>query len=135
MEKINEPMKDVKTYKMKMGVFWWIERASHIRFISRELTSLGVAFFVVELLFLAFSIRKGQTSYESFISGLSHPVWIVLNLIALAGLLFHSITWFNLASKAMVIKIGDMKLPGYWITMFNYMGWLIISAFIVWQLF
>jgi fumarate reductase subunit C len=50
----------------------------------------------------------------------------------LGGLIFHSITWFNLAPKAMVIKLGDKPIPGIIIALMNYGGWVAISLFFVW---
>ena len=62
------------------------------------------------------------------------PLVIVVHAIALVGLLFHSITWFNLAPQAMVIKIGDKNIPGVVITLMNYIGWVVISVGLIWLL-
>ena len=125
-------MNELKLYRKKMGIFWWTRRLSHIRFISRELTSLAVAFFSIELLLLINAIRESEQAYISFLNSLSSPFMLLLNAIAALGLLFHSITWFSLAPKAMVIRLGRKRLPGFWIILGNYLGWLVLSVLIIW---
>lgn len=123
-----------RTYKKKMPVLWWTKRFSSIHFITRELTSLAVAFFAVELLFLVRSLSEGPEAYTSFLETLKSPVWVAFNIIVFAGLIFHSITWFNLAPKAMVLKVGENKVPGVWVAAVNYAGWIAISVAIAWLL-
>ena len=123
-----------KMYKKKMNIFWWASRWAHIKFIARELTSVFVAGYVIMLLFYTRSIFQGPAAFEEFSSMMRSPFLIVLHVLALMALLFHSVTWFNLAPKAMVIKIGDMKVPGIIIALMNYGGWLVISVVLVWLL-
>lgn len=123
-----------KAYKRKIPILWWTKRKSHIRFIVRELTSISVAFFAVILLLLIRSVSKGPDAYAGFIETLQSPFLIVLHIIAFVGLIFHSVTWFNLAPKAMVIKMGDKQAPGVLVALLNYAGWIIISVVIIWLL-
>jgi fumarate reductase subunit C len=62
---------------------------------------------VIVLLFFVRSILSGQSSFEAFLEILRSPLAIALHILGLGGLVFHSITWFNLAPKAMVLKAGD----------------------------
>lgn len=117
-----------------MGVFWWTKKPTHLKFIGRELTSLAVAFFSLEMLWIVYTGMKGKAAYESLLDTLSSPVWIAVNVFVLGGLLFHSITWFNLAPKAIVLKIGDKQIPGSLIILANYIGWFVISGIIIWYL-
>src|SRR5690348_7326869 len=100
------------TYKKKMTIFWWASRWYHIKFISRELTSIFVAGYVILFLFYVRSILLGPEEFEKISSLLKSPWMIALHTVAMLALVFHSVTWFNLAPKAMVIKIGDKRLPG-----------------------
>jgi fumarate reductase subunit C len=123
-----------KYYKKKMSILWWTRRISYIRFILRELTSLTVAFFAIVFLFLIRALSNGPEAYAAYLEALRSPVMIVLHIIAFAGLIFHSITWFNLAPKAMVIKVGKNRVPGTLIVLANYAGWIVISIVIAWLL-
>lgn len=123
-----------KYYKKKMSILWWTRRLSYIHFILRELTSLTVAFFAIVFLFLIRALSNGPEAYAAYLEVLRSPVMIVLHIIAFAGLIFHSITWFNLAPKAMVIKMGKNRVPGALIILANYVGWIVISIVIAWLL-
>lgn len=123
-----------KYYKNKMSILWWTQRLSYIHFILRELTSLSVAFFAIVFLFLIRALSNGPEAYAAYLEVLRSPLMIVLHIIAFAGLIFHSITWFNLAPKAMVIKVGKNQVPGTLIILANYAGWIVISIVIAWFL-
>lgn len=125
---------DSKTYRKKLPIFWWIQKWSYLVFIARELTSLAVAYFVIVILFLMRAISKGEEAYFEYIELLKLPGMVLFSVFVLGGLLFHSITWFNLAPKAMVIKIGKNRVPGIVIALSNYIGWVAISFAIVWIL-
>ncbi|HLF36209.1 MAG TPA: hypothetical protein VI583_18330 [Cyclobacteriaceae bacterium] len=120
-----------KTYKKRMPVFWWTKHWSDFLFIMRELTSLPVAWSCILLIWLVRSLDEGPEAYYNFIDKLSSPAMIVINIFAFAGLVFHSITWFSLAPKAMVLKIGRYRVPGPLIAWMNYSGWLIASIAII----
>lgn len=124
----------VKTYIKKMPILWWTKRASYLRFIIRELTSLAVAYFAILLVLLLMALSQGEEAYYQFNRLLKLPIMILLNLTALAGLLYHSVTWFNLAPKAIVVKLGKWRVPDIFIILSNYIGWLVISVIIGWLL-
>ncbi len=121
-------------YRKDMSIFWWTRKWTHIRFILRELTSLSVAFFALEIVLLFFSVSRGPEGYQTFVAVISNPILIILNFIAFVGLIFHSVTWFDLAPKAMVIKVGKRPLPAIVIAGSNYMGWIVVSVLIFWFL-
>lgn len=125
-------MANVKLYKRHMNIFWWANRWIHIKFIARELTSICVAAYVILLLFYVRAILNGPQAFEEFSAILKSPIVIAVHVLMLVGLLFHSITWFNLAPKAMVIKLGKNNIPGVVIALMNYLGWFAISLFFVW---
>ena len=103
---IMEESGNKKLFKRDMSILWWTKRWSYIRFILRELTSVAVAFFSIEMIFLVLSISNGAEAYLAFVATLTKPIFVILNIIAFIGLIFHSSTWFDLAPKAMVVKVG-----------------------------
>jgi fumarate reductase subunit C len=127
-------MANVKLYRRHIHIFWWANRWIHIKFIARELTSVCVAVYVVVLLFYVLSVLNGPEAFEKFSSVMRSPVVIAAHVLILGGLLFHSITWFNLAPKAMVIKLGEKNVPGVVIALLNYAGWVGVSLALVWLL-
>jgi fumarate reductase subunit C len=121
-----------KTYKKKMPIFWWTHRWVHIKFISRELTSMFVAFYSILFLFFINAVSSGPTEYDAFLEKLESGGFIAFHIIAFLILIFHSVTWFNLAPKAMVVKIGKQRVPGVVVALSNYAGWVFISILIIW---
>jgi len=85
-----------KTYKKKMTIFWWASRWSHIKFISRELTSIFVGGYAFVFLLFVRSILQGPEAFERFSSLMRSPLMILMHVIAFFALLFHSITWLEI---------------------------------------
>jgi fumarate reductase subunit C len=127
-------MSNVKVYRKHINIFWWANRWIHIKFIARELTSVCVAVYVMVLLFYSKAILEGEENWNQLTRILQSPFVIALHVLAFGGLIFHSITWFNLAPKAMVLKIGNNKVPGIFIALMNYGGWVFVSLILGWIL-
>lgn len=118
----------------RTSVYWWTGRWAYTRFILRELSSLAVAWFVVYLMVLFRAMGSGSVRYERFLEWSAHPVVLAVNIVALVFLVFHAVTWFNLAPKAMVVHVGKKRVPGVLIAMSNYAAWIVLSAAIFWLL-
>ncbi len=121
-------------YRTCVPIFWWVHKWVHIKFITRELTSVFVAFYAIVLLLQTRALIRGPETYENFLAWLKTPFSIVLNTVAFMFVLFHSITWFNLAPKALVIRLGEKQVPGTLIAASNYVAWIVVSIVIAWFL-
>jgi fumarate reductase subunit C len=113
-----------------MSTWWWVERWSYFLFILREVSSVFVAWSVVYLLLVVHAVSQGQ-SYPSWAS---HPLAVGLNVVSLLLVVYHAVTWFNLAPKAMVVRMGGKPVPGVWIAAGNYFAWVLASALVAWIL-
>ncbi len=119
-------------YRPRMPVFWWVGRRSYFIFVLRELSSVFVAWSVVFLLLLVSAVGQGGKQYQQFLHLSSNPWMLALNVITLAFLLFHAITWFNLAPQAIVIRMRDRRVPRSWIAGAHLAGWAVLSAPVAW---
>ena len=63
---------------------------------------------------------------------LQTPLALILHAIALVMVLYHSITWFSLAPKAMVLRVGSKRIPGWAIAGANFAAWGVFSAALAW---
>jgi fumarate reductase subunit C len=115
-------------YRRRVSVWWWLQSRSYTGFVLRELTSVAVAFFALVLLWQIRALGQGPEAYARVIARLRSPLFVVLDLLALAFVLFHSITWFNLAPKAMVVRLRGKRLPDVLIAGANYAAWVVLSA-------
>jgi succinate dehydrogenase subunit C len=119
-------------YRPRMPVFWWVSRRTYLVFVIRELSSVFVAWSVVFLLLLVHAVGQGGKQYQQFLNLSRNPWMMALNVIALAFLVFHAITWFNLAPQAMIVRIRGKRVPRSWIASAHYAGWALLSALAAW---
>ncbi|HKQ78654.1 MAG TPA: fumarate reductase subunit C [Blastocatellia bacterium] len=121
-----------KWYRKRVSTWWWAEQWRSFKFILRELSSVAVIYFVGLLLWLLWSLGRGPDKYLEFLGWMQDPLVLAFNLIAFLFVLYHSITWFNLAPKAMPIRLGGKRLPEWMIAAPNYALWVVISAALAW---
>ena len=119
-------------YREPVSTYWWVGSWRYSLFILRELTSVAVAWTVLIILFLIRELRDGPDHYVRFIQRMESPWMIAINVIALCLLLLHTITWFNLAPRAMPVRVGGKRLPEILVALPNYGLWLVASAVIAW---
>jgi fumarate reductase subunit C len=118
--------------RRRMSTYWWLGSASYFAFILRELSSIFVAWFVLYLLMLIRAIGLGEARYQAFVVWSGRPTVLALNVLSLAFIVFHAITWFNLAPKAMVVRVGHTRVPGFLVAASNYGAWIVVSAVVIW---
>ncbi len=121
-------------YRKRVSTYWWLQRWEYLRFVLREISSVFVAYFVVLLLVEIYAVSRGPQSYANFQGLLSNPLVITVNVVSFFFVVFHSITWFNLSARAMVVRVGGKRIPGFMISGPNFAAWLVISAVIAWFL-
>jgi len=123
-----------KSYRTRVSTYWWLDRWPYLKFILRELSSVFVAWFVILTLLQISALSRGPADYAQFQEWLRNPIVIVLNAVSLLFVVFHAVTWFNLAPKAMPIRAGGKRVPDVLIAGPNYVAWLVISAAVAWLL-
>lgn len=119
-------------YRTPVSTYWWMHRWVYFRFVLRELTSFGVAYFCVMTLLYVRAVCRGPEAFQAFQSRLASPLFVCMTVVALLLALFHTTTWFSLSAHAMVVRIGGKRVPGSLITAGNYFAWLVVSAFFIW---
>jgi fumarate reductase subunit C len=123
-----------KWYRRRMSVFWWLHKASYAWFVVRELTSVFVAYVAVLLIFQLRAVAQGPDAHARFLARLASPAFLALDAVALLLVLFHAVTWFNLAPTAMVVHVRGTRVPDRAVAAANYAAWLLLSLAIAWML-
>ncbi len=121
-------------YRRRMPIFWWLGKFSYTRFISRELTSLAVAYAAVLLVVQTWALSRGEAAYARFLDAIQSTPLVLLHTVVFVVLLFHTITWLNLAPKALVIRVAGRRLPNSLVVVGHYLAWLSVSALVAWVL-
>jgi fumarate reductase subunit C len=119
-------------YRTRVSTYWWTKRRTYFAFILRELSSVFIIWFVIFTLIQIHALSQGVEGYERFLAFARHPVTIVVNLVSLFFVVFHAVTWFNLAPKAMVVHMRGKRLPSLWVAAPNYVAWALASALVAW---
>jgi fumarate reductase subunit C len=123
-----------KGYRVRMSTYWWLGRWPYLKFIMREISSVFVAWFVIETLLQINALVDGPEAWVEMQDFFMNPIVIAVNVISLFFVCFHAITWFNLAPKAMAVRIGGKRVPGILIAGPQYVAWVIVSAAVAWLL-
>lgn len=126
------PAYEPRLYRAPVSIVWWLRRRSYFFFVLRELSSVFVAWSVVFLLLLIRAVGRGGGQYRDFLAWSATPGVIVLNIVTLAFLLLHAITWFNLTPAAMVVRLRGQRVPPVAIAGSAYLAWVVVSAFVAW---
>ena len=115
-------------YRRRVSVWWWLKNRAYAGFVLRELTSVFVAFFAVVYLWQLRALVQGTEAYAHVLARLKTPLFLALQGVAFLFVLFHSITWFNLAPTAMVVRLKGKRVPDWVVVGVNYAAWLFLSG-------
>ena len=123
-----------RPYRRRVSLFWWTERRTYLVFILRELSSVFVAWSAVFLLLLVRAVSQGADEYAAFLDWAASPWVLVLNVIAVAFVLLHAVTWFDLTARATVVRRGGRRVPTRMIAAGGYVTWALVSGVVAWIL-
>ena len=119
-------------YRRPVPVLWWLRKRSYFVFVMRELSSLFIAWLVLFLLLLVRAVGRGEAAYADFLERAASPWLVALNVVALAFVVLHTLTWFALTPQAMDLRVRGQKVPSAAIIGAQYVGLAIVSAFVWW---
>jgi len=145
------------TYRQPVSRLWWMKKRTYFMFVMRELSSVFVGWFAVFLMVMVFAIGRGAASYQRFMDWAASPIVVVVNIVALAFAVLHTVTWFVLTPQAMVVRLGGRQVPAMkevrvagrfvpaatvirvggrvpagMVVASQYLGLIVVSAFIAW---
>ena len=119
-------------YRPRVSMWWWLKRPSSRAFILREVSSVFVGWFVFFFLLLVAAVGRGEAAYQEFMRWSTNPGIVIVNLVSLCFVVFHAVTWFNLAPQAMVVHMRGKRVPGKLIAASNYGAWVVASLLVAW---
>jgi len=103
-------MSNRKPYVRKVTRTWWKSNPFYRFYMVREGTVLPLIFFTLCLTFGLGTLVKGPEAWESWLSFMTNPVVIVINILALLGSLFHAHTFFGMMPQVVPIRIKGKLL-------------------------
>ena len=122
----------VKEYRRPWNkTTWWLERPTWILFMVRELTAVFVGGYALLLLIMVSKANDAE-AFKACVESLKSPLWVVLHLITLGMVVFHTATWFQLTPQAMPVWRGEEKVSPSLIIASNYVAWVVVSGVVAW---
>ena len=123
---------DLPLYRRTISTWWWTGKRAYLVFVLRELSSIFIAWFVVYLLLFVYAVGQSEAAYQNFLDWAASPWVIALNVVALAFVLLHTVTWFSLTPQAMDVRMGGRRVPAFHIIAGQYTGLVVVSLFVLW---
>lgn len=119
-------------YRVRVSTYWWLTKWSYMKFVLRELSSIFVAWFVVLTLLQLRCLSQGPEAYARWQEWMRNPFLIAGNVVTLFFVLLHTVTWFNLAPRAMAVRVAGKRVPALLIAAANYLAWAVVSVILAW---
>ena len=124
-----------REYHRSFSNLWWLERFNYLIFILREFSSIFVGYFLIVTLSQVCALARGPEAYAAFQDWMRHPLVILVNIIAFAFLVLHTVTWSNLVPKAFFPRSHGHRLPEMTTALPSYILWLVativVAAFVL----
>jgi fumarate reductase subunit C len=104
-------MSEKRPFTRPVAPHWWA-RPPYLAYTTRELSGVAVAIYGAFLFAGLFSLWLGPDSYGAFLRFLKTPFSLVLNLLLLAAVAYHVVTWFKTLPKTMpILIVGGKAIP------------------------
>ena len=113
-----------------MPIDWWLKKPAYTRFMIRDITSVFIAAYCLFLICIMYKAEPDR-GFAAFYASWGSPLSQVLHLIALAFALYHSVTFFNLTPRVMVLFRGDEKVPEWWVSGAHFLLWGVLTVVLI----
>jgi fumarate reductase subunit C len=94
-------------------------------------TCIFIAIYTAILVVGCVRLAQGREAYDAFLSALTSPVSIAFHVLALGFAIYHSVTWFNLAPKALPVQLGEKTVAPAAIAGAHYVVWVVLSIVVL----
>jgi fumarate reductase subunit C len=121
-----------KEYIRPVPAAWWMHNHHLTLIMIRELTSVFVAGYAIFLMVLLYRYHQGGDAWHGFFEALKSPASIVVQLLTLVFVLYHTVTWFNLTPQIVIVWRGEEKVSPTVIAGAHYALWAVASLIIAW---
>ena len=124
-----------KPYTRKMPATWWLQKQAYFWFMIRELTAVVMAVYCVVLLVMLYRLKQRDGSIDELMTLLQTGWSVGLHFVAFLAAMYHTVTWFALVPKALVVRMGEEKVPPFVLIGSHWLAFAAISALLAWFVF
>jgi fumarate reductase subunit C len=117
-----------KPYTRELPKDWWMKQLFYTKYMLREGSSVLITFYSLILAWGVLRLSQGELAFNAWLEALQNPFAILLHLIALVFALYHTITWFSLAPKAVDLWVKGKRLDDKVIVSGHYAAFIVITV-------
>lgn len=99
-----------KKYVREMTPSWWKKLDFYKLYILREATALPTLWFCIELLYALICLHSVDSVQAELIPFLKNPIVVILNVIALAAAVLHTVTYYFMTPKVLNIIVKNERI-------------------------
>lgn len=117
-----------KPYTRELPKDWWMKQLFYTKYMLREGSSLLITLYSLILAWGVLRLSQGEAAFNAWLEALNNPFAILLHLIALVFALYHTITWFSLAPKAVDLWVKGKRLDDKVIVSGHYAVFIVVTV-------
>jgi fumarate reductase subunit C len=118
-----------KPYTRELPTDWWMKELFYTKYMLREGSSIFITFYSLILAWGVLRLSQGEVAFNGWLDALQNPFAIILHIIALTFALYHTVTWFSLAPKAVDLWIKGKRLSDNIIVAGHYATFIVVTIF------
>jgi len=103
----------------------------YTKYMIREGSSVFITLYSLILAWGVLRLSQGEVAFNAWMHSLQSPPAIILHLIALVLALYHTITWFSLAPKAVDLWFKGKRLDDKVIVSGHYAAFIVVTVFCI----
>jgi len=120
-----------KAYVARRSEWWFTRNRRYALFQLRELSSVFVILYAFLILWELWALRGGSSSWDAFLAVWYSRPMIVLNLVVLAFVLLHAVTWFLLTTRVPLFRIHGRAPPAALVVGGMVAVWAVLSFLVL----
>ncbi len=120
-----------KPYVPHRPEWWFTKNRRYVLFQVRELTSVFVVLYAFLVLWELWALRGGPDSWNAFLHVWYSRPMMVLNVIVLAFVLLHAVTWFSLTTRVPLFRIRGRPPPAAAVVGGMVVLWAVLSFLVL----
>ncbi len=124
-------MSNRKPYVREMKRTWWRSNPFYRFYMLREATVLPMILFTVFLTFGLGCLVKGPLAWQGWLSFMANPIVVAINIVALAGSLFHAHTFFKMMPQVMPVRFKGKLIDKKVIVLSQWAAVVVISLIVL----
>lgn len=109
-----------RPYRRPVRRTWFLATHEYRVYALRELSSVVVGLFVLNLLVGLVSVHRGVDAWRWWVELQRHPAVVVMTVVALLMAVVHATTWFQATPTIIKVRRGRRYVADVWVVLQHY---------------